>query len=382
MMLTPFALKGFALAVSVLFVVSTTVAFAEDTGIVVRENGINRGSIYWWDDDSLLVAGVHSEHPPKDNSGWRLLRFKVSDKSVTDMGQVGALCASNGHLRVSRLSADSVGKAAAHWKFVLYSGSIDQLVEDPPRPIPPPSANPPSFNALSNCKFPDELPPAPAWLESAKKSGRVFRALKPEHGWLEMAIHPRYGIRANPTFPITVHPPGLPDSKGYPVSDVFQKHLGDGFSLWSPEYVPFKDAYFILLDYYQSSRPPGSPLGWWLHPDGRVEEVTFSNPANQTWGNLVFTRAGNLLIRMSFTKSNFHEAGIYLDDVKGPLKLVSGRVQGKAFVSPDGCKVAFGNDTRPDIVPGTERHKLQVIDVCQRILTKGVSVDSRFVPGR
>jgi hypothetical protein len=182
-----------------------------------------------------------------------------------------------------------------------------------------------------------------------------------------MAIHPRYGIRANPTFPITIYPPGQTDGKGHPVGDVFQKHLGNGFSLWSPEYVPFKDAYFILLDYYQSTRPSGSPLGWWMYPDGRVEEFAYVNPANQAWGNLVFTRAGNLLIRMSFTKQSFHEAGLYIDDAKGPLRLVSGRIQDKVFVSPDGCKVAFGNDIRPDIVPGTERYKLQVIDVCQKV---------------
>lgn len=325
-------------------------------------------SIRWIDNDRLALVGlVHvPDRAITHYAGQRIGKLVILDirtgKAEWHEEFFGRFCYDGQNLTVS--SVDDIyhpSKNSHEYHFWIMKGTPGKLTR---KEVTREYLN--NFDFTMACKGEDErqLPP---WLESAKKSGRVFRPLKAEHGWLEMAIHPRYGIRANPTFPITVHPPGLPDSKGYPVSDVFQKHLGDGFSLWSPEYVPFKDAYFILLDYYQSSRPPGSPLGWWLYPDGRVEEVTFSNPANQTWGNLVFTRAGNLLIRMSFTKSNFHEAGIYLDDVKGPLKLVSGRVQDKAFVSPDGCKVAFGNDTRRDIVPGTERHKLQVIDVCQRI---------------
>lgn len=350
------------------FLICTSALSIEAVDTAILLDHTYGSSVFWLDDDNLIVAGVPVEREASFPKGWHLLNYSLSGRKITDLGAFGGgLCVSGGFIRYWRPTADTADKPLSVQKKVTVVGPLNNLVEVPPPPPLAPGQEPFKLSPLQQCQFPHELPAPPPWLEAAKKAGRIFRALKSEHGWLEMAIHPRYGIRANPTFPITVHPPGLPDSKGYPVSDVFQKHLGEGFSLWSPEYVPFKDAYFILLDYYQSSRPPGSPLGWWLYPDGRVEEVTFSNPANQTWGNLVFTRAGNLLIRMSFTKSNFHEAGIYLDDVKGPLKLVSGRVQDKAFVSPDGCKVAFGNDTRRDIVPGTERHKLQVIDVCQRI---------------
>ena len=365
-MLTTFALERSSMR-RILFkivslLISATVCATEviETGAVLGEYSVIR----WMDNQRVIflaASGQTCDRKDKPDSYKqplnRIAIFDTRTRQLNWYGDVGinGLCYADGNIAYARRLVSDGLCPKDDW--IYLRGRFGEEKEQQPTT---------SVNAYS-CLPEAEKNTVPSWLESARKSGRVFRALKPEHGWLEMAIHPRYGIRANPTFPITVHPPGLPDSKGYPVSDVFQKHLGDGFSLWSPEYVPFKDAYFILLDYYQSSRPPGSPLGWWLYPDGRVEEVTFSNPANQTWGNLVFTRAGNLLIRMSFTKSNFHEAGIYLDDVKGPLKLVSGRVQDKAFVSPDGCKVAFGNDTRRDIVPGTERHKLQVIDVCPEL---------------
>lgn len=365
MMLTPFALKGFALAVSVLFVVSTTVAFAEDTGIVVRENGINRGSIYWWDDDSLLVAGVHSEHPPKDNSGWRLLRFKVSDKSVTDMGQVGALCASNGHLRVSRLSADSVGKAAAHWKFVLYSGSIDQLVEDPPRPIPPPSANPPSFNALSNCKFPDELPPAPAWLESAKKSGRVFRALKPEHGWLEMfAGDPNYSQQM--TYPLAIHPPGKEDKPIAIDKRVFQPWLDQSYHVRFVRYEAFKNAYLLALD-DTSGRGRDNGSFWWLYPDGTTEQIlTYGRSGNWEGVRLngVIPIKNGLLAFSGDTRVRTDKSGLYRKSPDGELDLVARGWGGGYSVSPDGCMVAFGIDPRGFRIEGPRRLQLHVLNAC------------------
>lgn len=357
------------LAVAILFAVSSTAIFAEDIGIVVRENGINRGSIYWWDDDSLLVAGVHSKHPPKDNSGWRLLRYKVSDKSVTDMGQVGALCVSDGYLRISRLSADSFGKAASDWKFVLYSGSIDKLVEDPPRPVSPPSTNPPSFNALSNCKFPDELP-VPAWLESAKKSGRVFRPLKLEHGWLEMA----YARRPDGSFnyalgmhPIRVYPP---DDQGHgkPVLGLEQIDLGP-----IQTYYAFKGAYLVYERGVYSSTT-GFVRSWWLYPDGHVEPALQYDRAlrrgDTLWveDQIIPTRMGYLQIHeRSYSRMPSANAmtGLHLFEPKGSFKkLAGGRIEPTSLaVSPDGCRVAFGADER--YVDGAAQYLLKLIDVCK-----------------
>ncbi len=366
MKLTPLAaLAGIFKITAVCALTSTALAVeVKDYGIEVP--GVE--SIRWIDNERLALVGlVHvPERAITHYAGQRIGKLVVLN---TRTGKAdwyeeffGRFCFDGKDFSVS--SVDDIyhpEKNAHEYRYWILRGVPGKLSR---KEVTREYLN--NFDFTMACKGTDEQPAPPPWLESAKQSGRQFRALKLEHGWLEMAIHPRYGIRANPTFPRMIYPPGQADGKGHLVSDVFQKHLGDGFSLWSPEYVPFKDAYFILLDYYQSTRPPGSPLGWWMYPDGRVEEFTYSNPANQAWGNLVFTRAGNLLIRMSFTKQSFHEAGIYIDDAKGPLRLVSGRIQEKASVSPDGCKVAFGNDTRPDVVPGTERYKLQVIDICQR----------------
>lgn len=335
----------------------------QDYGIEVR----GAESMRWVDNDRLALIGlVHVPNRPiTPYAGQRSGKLVILDTRTgkTDWHEefFGRFCHDGENFTLS--SIDDIyhpDKKSHEYRFWILSGVPGKLAR---KEVTREYLN--NFDFTMTCKGTDQRR-LPSGLEKARQSGRQFKPLKVEHGWVEMAIHSRRGIRANPTYPIKIYPPGATEEGGFPVSDIFRQHLGEGFSLWSPEYVSFKDAYFILLDYYQSVRPTGSPLGWWMFPDGRVEALVLANPLSQTWGNLVFTRSGNLLIRMSFTRKTHHEAGIYIDDVKGPMNLFSGRVQEKASVSPDGCKVAFGNDPRPDVAPGSERYILHMIDVCER----------------
>lgn len=340
------------------FVPSACASEVIDSGILLGEFPVIR----WMDNDRVIFLAASGEHckrqPRPDSYRQPLNRIAVFDtrtRKLTWYGDTGinGLCYAQGHIAYARRKVEGGYCPSDEWEY--FRGIYGQEKLQPGVKL-----------ERYTCLPESEVRPIPRWLEKARQSGRQFKPLKVEHGWVEMAIHSRRGIRANPTYPIKIYPPGATEEGGFPVSDIFRQHLGEGFSLWSPEYVSFKDAYFILLDYYQSVRPTGSPLGWWMFPDGRVEALVLANPLSQTWGNLVFTRSGNLLIRMSFTRKTHHEAGIYIDDVKGPMNLFSGRVQEKASVSPDGCKVAFGNDPRPDVAPGSERYILHMIDVCER----------------
>ena len=96
-----------------------------------------------------------------------------------------------------------------------------------------------------------------------------------------------------------------------------------------------------------------------------MEEFQLRNPANWTWGTLIFTKVGNLWVRTRFGRAQASESGIYRDDISGPVKLVAGRVMMNQSVSPDGCLVAFGNDESFDLASGGGVFKLQVINACE-----------------
>jgi len=341
-----------------------------DTGIIVQEKGMTRSSIHWWDNDNLLVAGVQAARPPTDRSGWRLLRYKPSEKSVTDMGQVGALCVSNEHIRLSRLSPESVGKPFSDWKYTLFSGSIDKIVEEPPRHPTPPSPNPPSFNELSNCKFPDELPISP-WLEAAKKSGRLFTALRPEHGWAEMEyaqLPEGSPDKFKGMHPVRIYPPGNSE-QAKSVEGLEQIDLG---SIWP--YFAFKNAYLLDELPRVTPRTTGFVRTWWLYPDGHVEPALQYDRAIRrgdtrwAWAENVFipTREGFLLVyERLYSRAPLAnvKTGLYRYQPDGNFtKVASGGIEGFA-VSPDGCRVAFGADD--SYRDGRSQYALKIIDVCK-----------------
>jgi hypothetical protein len=107
---------------------------------------------------------------------------------------------------------------------------------------------------------------------------------------------------------------------------------------------------------------------WWLFPDGRLEQV------------LVYAHTGDWKSALYFnaipTKTSFFLIGrethpvdksaLYQQSKEKQLEVVvRGWAEGGGFsVSPDGCRAAFGIDTRGFKVEGPRRYRLHILDAC------------------
>ena len=337
-----------------------------DTGIVIDSRATLK-PLYWWDDDNLLVSGVRADRKTGDPKGWRLLRYKPSNGSVIDMGSFGgALCVANGFIRFWRPTPETEERMLTDQKRIRLTGSLENLVEEH-RPLPPPSPRPPSYNELSNCKFPDELP-APEWLDAAQKSGRIFRPLKPEHGWMEF-IGEGGGAHALPKYPITIL---RPEERGNPVPvdiKAFQPWIDRGETIRLVRYEAFKKAYLMAIADGGAGQTNGGY--WWLYPDGRVEQIllyTREKTTVQGGSYLHGIPAKDAFLRISVDNYPVDKSGLYLRRADGSFKkLISGWAGDVSFsVSPDGCQVAIGIDTRWSRDKGPHQYRLHLINVCER----------------
>lgn len=116
---------------------------------------------------------------------------------------------------------------------------------------------------------------------------------------------------------------------------------------------------------------------WWLYPDGRVEPALIYDARKAYRGNgkwsptPVFPYRNGYLIAHPRTIDpgwlGDRDAGLYRFDPNGEHeRLVRGDI-GPYAVSPDGCKVAFGNDYRivhARETPLTLTYAFQLINVC------------------
>lgn len=347
------------LLVAGLLSIKTTLALEVKDSDFELANPVVR--VIYWADEKHVVASIFEKEPWTAPDGTTkgvesivVWNVETNEKKRYAGPGTGGLCVGDGFVRYfqRRLAEGAYDELDRYYgplgqeKRVVLSGAIDR----------------------ETCRLVSELSPAPAWLDAAKKSGRLFKALKAEHGWVEMVIRPRGGIRANPAYPARIYRPGANLDDGIPIADVFREHLNDGYYLDPPKYVAIKNAYLVRLGYFQSPLPPQTgPLpAWWLYPDGKVEKVEYKNPDNWFWGVPVFSRAGILLIRHSSDSRRREENGLYADEINGPVRLVSGHILDVPAVSPDGCKVAYGNDPRGFWVEGPYKYRLQIIDLCER----------------
>ncbi|HNP42265.1 MAG TPA: hypothetical protein PKI24_22010, partial [Nitrospira sp.] len=315
--------------------------------------------------------GVRAVRKADDPKGLRLFRYTPSNGSVTDMGSFGgALCVANGFIRYWRPTPETEGKHFLDQERVRLAGTLEKLVEDD-RPLSPPSPRPPFYNELSNCRFPDELA-VPEWLKTARKSGRMFAPLKPEHGWAEVAFARRPDgslDKIGGFHPIRVYPAGNSE-QGAPVVGLENVDLSP---IW--HYSRFKNAYLLEEWVGGTPRTVGLVRSWWLYPDGRVEPALHYDRAlrkgDTGWveNKIVPTRAGYLQVHeRSYSRLPFANAktGLYLFRPDGSFdKIAGGRIEWTGLtVSPDGCRVAFGTDERYG--EGREQYMLKLIDVCTK----------------
>lgn len=138
----------------------------------------------------------------------------------------------------------------------------------------------------------------------------------------------------------------------------------------------FKQAYFIERSGISNASPGQGDvpttldtretrIGWWVHPDGRVEVVEipprsklydgFEGPSGDRF---LPTRVGTFIPHLDLDASM---RGGYLVRGDGFIKIVDGWLT-DAAVSPDGCRIAFKYE--PDKIGGGKPAMLSLIDFC------------------
>ncbi len=329
--------------------------------------------IHWIDDDRIVFKGVvHApERAETQYPGKRIGKLATLDLRTGRINWYeefnGQICVDGG--RVALEQVDDVRQPAAGRivsRFWLMRGTPGTLErQEVTREYLQ------SFDFRTNCRPESELPPLPAWAQEKQgKEGARFMRLRPEHGFVELAIHPRPGIKPNPAYPVRIHPPRAQGVQGVPLADIFTKRLKEGYSLSPLRWDRHKGAYHLYLDYYAWPTPEDVVLThWWLFPDGRVEEiVTYSRrrdwPVTYDY-RLIPTHAGVFIVgEEPRIVPETGRSGLYrlLDD-NTLERILPGRV-GAWALSPDGCKLAVGNDSRPR-VEGNKQHTLQVINLCK-----------------
>jgi hypothetical protein len=251
-------------------------------------------------------------------------------------------------------------------RFWITRGSIDNLVTQEVT-----REDTRSFDFRYSCRPESELPPMPAWMAEAKKQGRIFSRLRPEHGWLEWEKpQPAEAYRNLAKYPTRLYRPGAKADAGVFFGDVLKARLDKATDIdWTTTYVPHKDAYVLRTSHMGSQNAGVKATLWWLYPDGRLEEIVTYQRDESHWPfanvHLVVPAQASVFFVGADTKWSKHIGadGLYKIIAQAPQRVVAGRIT-PTVLSPDGCKLAFGNDERP-VVEGTKQYKLQIVDVCE-----------------
>lgn len=317
------------------------------------------GLIYWIDNRLLVLKAIPAEPTIGTNySASNPGRFAVLDTFTGKLkwGEpfAGRLCVNGRALAFWDMTPEVGGTR----RFYIAQGTVDQIAK---REVAREDLNGDRFDFEYSCAAIAELPRLP--LVSA---GTLIKRLRPEDGFVELNKPLLHGI--SPLYPVAFYRRVAPER----AIGIEILQGADIESSWP--YFSFKRAYWLgeRISQYPP-KPPGTYKSWWLYPDGRVlPAMEFNLSATfdgvQSWVPTIPVRDGFLGIRERGRRSpgigNLGNAGLYRFDAKGKHeKLISGTVR-PWVVSPDGCKVALGNDDRPDDA-GTERLILKIVEVCQ-----------------
>jgi len=310
--------------------------------------------VIYWADEQRVVASIFEKEPwiAPDGTKKGVESIFIWNVETNELKRhagpgTGGLCVGDGFIRYfqRRLSEGkydeldryygAIGKEQIH----VLTGPIDQ----------------------QTCRLESELIPLPAWLDAAKESGRIFKPLKPGHGWLEMDR----GLP--PAYPIAIHPPGK-NHQPIPIDRrVLQPWLAQGYHVVFLRYEAFKDAYLLGLDDTRGAGDNKTGKLWWLYSDGRLEEI-LSYGREGNWKTIrvngLIPARSSLLAIGTETNWPLDKSGLYRQTARGDLDLLAkGWVAGKVL-SPDGCKIAFGIDPRGFWVKGPHTFNLQILDIC------------------
>lgn len=320
-------------------------AIPANAGVEVIDTGRTLGeypNLHWMDNKRVIFTAASGSYCEKEG-GYKqplnqIVIFDTETRKAQEYGEAGVngLCYAEGNVSYARRVRN--GNSCPTDRYEHYMGKLghEVLTEGAGK-----------INTYT-CRPESELPPLPDWMEAAKKEGRLFKRLRPEHGWVELGKAQNASSLPS-EFPIRLYQPSANESEGIVIRSVEGKDLQ---SNWV--YYRFKDAYRL--------EPRGSgTMAWWFYPDGRIE-------VSPRMG--IPVRKGFIFNVVQPSKSwigaQTNPSGLYFRRTETEsIKLVAGFTNSPFgfAISPDGCRVAFGTDKDLSQSLGS-RFKLQIIDVC------------------
>lgn len=305
------------------------------------------GNFKWLDNDHILaVDHDHVEPLPKGGGWWvqRLILWDVRSNKTTRIHEpdVGGLCLMNGNIRffTRKIDANAVETRQYHEGTL---GNFKPL--DLREPID-----------LVSCESEENRSFLPGWAQAILPIDII--RLKPEHGfiWID-----RDDIMQKPRG-LWLYPPHANKNQGIDISRI----MGD---------YPRKNAFGLFVKYFPHQRAYSTyafGVDWWIYPDGKLEPSPSRIKSNFDFSRKgasedAPTQAGVVFGASNFTDRPIGDGGLFLRDSKLNIKrLTKGRITHEIEVSPDGCKVAYGNDRQEPARPTTGlTYKLEVINLCK-----------------
>ncbi|MBK7764858.1 MAG: hypothetical protein IPI44_01395 [Sulfuritalea sp.] len=300
----------------------------------------------WLDNDRVIALVVDRiDVLPKGYSKvfQSLKIWNVASNTVTTLAEsdVGGLCVGEGFIRYYVKRTGKNGKEVLDRYFgpvgqvkqVALSGPLDSLT----------------------CKLKSEVR-LPEWALAIPDLN--IRRLRPEHGFL---VIDRDSVDQAPRA-LRFYRPGNARDQVADLSNLLGDPPARYPSIW-PRYFEYRAAYLL------AAIARGQPE-LWLFPDGRLEPALSRDKVDMKLTRMgstysFHTKAGVLFGASSFSDDKVRNGGLFFFDERlRPQRVVKGRIGQEIEVSPDGCKAAFGNDTR-ERVDGYLMHKLQVINICE-----------------
>jgi hypothetical protein len=305
--------------------------------------------IYWLDNRSVLFQGhfLNADGSINGPNGTiktseTLYEWDTDSRALKEHGDIGGgLCYANGYVRYwRRKEGESDGKIVD-----LIAGEIGKQTKiDPSLPDLPIDRE--------TCKPRNDLP-LPEWTQGKK----VLR-LKPEHGFLVLGPD-----KQDRNTQVTFHLKGAMEGITMP----FKRREA---SLAFIKYAPFKQAYFIVGEYFlanpnhpdggynMSPWPKGTAIpAWWLYLDGRVEEIKLPTESRDgVW----FFGMRNGIYYVSPRSPNANGLFKVLNDKKVD-RILRGQIDAYA-ISSDGCRIAMNHD--PNFTGKRGQGTVKAINVC------------------
>jgi hypothetical protein len=334
---------------------------------------INR--IFWLDDDRVLTTAGNGETCQSTQSGvqdlMQILEFDTRKDSVSWYGSPRAfrLCYANGNISFERYQS---ANGTCLNVGTYFSGPYGQEKDIG-------SLHADKVIDYFNCSLqPNEKPSGVI----EKRPEALPRKLVEGHGWIlgteigliydedNTTFNTQLRDTEHPNYPIAIYPE-INSSPIHIDTNEFKPWIEQGYHALILRYEKYKDAY--LLGLYNSRAIASNENNrhgqfWWLYPDGRLETIiNFESKGDDFFStvglDLIPTKAGLFVVGGVGDPNLRYKNGLYKQTPKGDFELVV-RGEIKRFaLSPNGCKLAFGINPRPDINLGV--YYLQAIDLCK-----------------